>query len=100
MLQLGWKAGTEQYPPAELLECAILHEAADFDSRSVSDHFHPWSESGEACFAWTWLGAVAAKTSKIALGTGVTCPILRYHPRRYRSSHSHCVLSRANTSVH
>jgi coenzyme F420-dependent glucose-6-phosphate dehydrogenase len=80
MLQLGWKAGTEQYPPAELLEYAILAEAAGFDSISVSDHFHPWSESGEACFAWTWLGAVAAKTSKIALGTGVTCPILRYHP--------------------
>jgi len=80
MLQLGWKAGTEQYPPAELLEYAILAEEAGFDSIGVSDHFHPWSEKGEACFAWTWLGAVAAKTSKIALGTSVTCPILRYHP--------------------
>lgn len=80
MLQLGWKAGTEQYPPVELLEYAILAEETGFDSISVSDHFHPWSERGEACFAWTWLGAVAAKTSRIALGTGVTCPILRYHP--------------------
>jgi coenzyme F420-dependent glucose-6-phosphate dehydrogenase len=26
------------------------------------------------------LGAIAARTSRIALGTGVTCPILRYHP--------------------
>ena len=80
MLQLGWKAGTEQYAPVELLEYAIEAEQAGFDSISVSDHFHPWSESGEACFAWTWLGAAAASTSRIALGTGVTCPILRYHP--------------------
>ena len=80
MLLLGWKAGTEQYPPVELLEYAILAEEAGFDSISVSDHFHPWSERGEACFAWTWLGAVAARTSRIALGPGVTCPILRYHP--------------------
>src|SRR4029453_17830883 len=80
MLQLGWKSGTEQYPPAELLEYAILAEAAGFDSISASDHFHPWSEIGQACFVWSWLGAVAAKTSKISLGTGGTCPILRYHP--------------------
>jgi alkanesulfonate monooxygenase SsuD/methylene tetrahydromethanopterin reductase-like flavin-dependent oxidoreductase (luciferase family) len=80
MLQLGWKAGTEQYPPDELLDYAIAAEEAGFDSIDVSDHFHPWSERGQACFVWSWLGAVAAKTSKITLGTGVTCPILRYHP--------------------
>jgi coenzyme F420-dependent glucose-6-phosphate dehydrogenase len=80
MLQLGWKAGTEQYPPDELLDYAIAAEAAGFDSIDVSDHFHPWSEKGQACFVWSWLGAVATKTKKIAMGTGVTCPILRYHP--------------------
>jgi coenzyme F420-dependent glucose-6-phosphate dehydrogenase len=80
MLQLGWKAGTEQYPPDELLDYAIAAEKAGFDSIDASDHFHPWSERGEAGFVWTWLGAAAAKTSKITLGTGVTCPILRYHP--------------------
>ena len=79
-LQLGWKAGTEQYPPAELLDYAIAAELAGFDSIDVSDHFHPWSEKGQACFVWTWLGAVAARTKRIVLGTGVTCPILRYHP--------------------
>jgi coenzyme F420-dependent glucose-6-phosphate dehydrogenase len=80
MLHLGWKAGTEQYPPEELLGYAIAAEEAGFDSIDVSDHFHPWAEKGQACFVWTWLGAVAAKTSKITLGTGVTCPTLRYHP--------------------
>ena len=80
MVQLGWKAGTEQYPPDELLEYAIAAEEAGFDSIDVSDHFHPWAERGQACFVWSWLGAVAAKTKKITVGTGVTCPILRYHP--------------------
>ena len=80
MLKLGWKAGTEQYPPEELLEYATTAEKAGFDSIDASDHFHPWAEKGQACFVWSWLGAVAAKTNKIMMGTGVTCPTLRYHP--------------------
>jgi coenzyme F420-dependent glucose-6-phosphate dehydrogenase len=80
MAQFGWKAGTEQYPPAELLEYAIAAEQAGFDSIDASDHFHPWSEQGQACFVWSWLGAAAVRTERIVLGTGVTCPTLRYHP--------------------
>jgi coenzyme F420-dependent glucose-6-phosphate dehydrogenase len=30
--------------------------------------------------AWPWLGAALAKTTKIVIGTGVTAPIIRYHP--------------------
>jgi coenzyme F420-dependent glucose-6-phosphate dehydrogenase len=29
---------------------------------------------------WSWLGAAAVRTDRIVLGTGVTCPTLRYHP--------------------
>jgi len=82
MLQpkIGWKAGTEQFPPQDLLECAIAAEQSGFESIDVSDHFHPWSEAGQCGFTWTWLGAVAARTGTIRMGTGVTAPILRYHP--------------------
>lgn len=80
MLSLGWKAGPEQYPPTELLDYAVAAEQAGFDSLNVSDHFQPWSEAGQASFTWTWLGAAAARTSRIHMGTGLTCPILRYHP--------------------
>ena len=80
MVELGWKAGPEQYSPVELLDYAIGCQIAGFDSIDVSDHFQPWSEAGQACFTWTWLGAAAVKTSRIRLGTGLTCPILRYHP--------------------
>lgn len=80
MLKLGWKAGSEQYPPLDLLDYAVTAEQAGFDTIDASDHFNPWSEEGQACFTWTWFGALAVKTSHIQFGTGVTCPILRYHP--------------------
>ncbi|HEY3994049.1 MAG TPA: TIGR03557 family F420-dependent LLM class oxidoreductase [Ktedonobacteraceae bacterium] len=80
MVKIGWKAGAEQFTPTDLLEAAEQAEQKGFDFLDISDHFHPWSEEGQAVFCWTWLGAVAARTRKIGLGTGVTCPILRYHP--------------------
>jgi coenzyme F420-dependent glucose-6-phosphate dehydrogenase len=80
MITLGWKAGSEQYPPNDLLEYAVSAEKAGFDALEVSDHFHPWDPRGQAAFSWTWLGAAAVKTQSIRLGSGITCPILRYHP--------------------
>ena len=80
MIKFGWKAGAEQYPPSALLDYAVIAEQAGFDLLDVSDHFHPWSEAGQASFAWTWLGAAAARTNRITLGPGLTAPILRYHP--------------------
>lgn len=80
MLQLGWKAGPEQFQPTELLDYAVKAEQAGFDLIDVSDHFNPWSEAGQATFTWTWLGAAATRTNRIHLGPCVTCPILRYHP--------------------
>ncbi len=80
MALFGWKASPEQYTPAELLDCAVAAEQAGYGAIDVSDHFHPWSEEGQSCFTWTWLGAAAVKTSKMRLGTGLTCPIIRYHP--------------------
>ena len=35
MLQLGWKVGTEQYPPDELLDYAIAAEEAGFDRQKA-----------------------------------------------------------------
>lgn len=80
MVQLGWKAGPEQYPPVELAKYAVTADEAGFDLLDASDHFHPWSPEGQAGFTWTWFGAVAVQTKRITLTSGVTCPILRYHP--------------------
>ncbi|AKB77839.1 5,10-methylenetetrahydromethanopterin reductase [Methanosarcina horonobensis HB-1 = JCM 15518] len=80
MLKIGYKIAPEQFPPSELLQQVIAAEQAGFESIDASDHFHPWSEEGQACFVWSWLGAAAARTNTIELGTGLTCPILRYNP--------------------
>jgi coenzyme F420-dependent glucose-6-phosphate dehydrogenase len=80
MLKVGYKIAPEQFPPSELLQQVIAAEKAGFETIDASDHFHPWSEDGQACFIWSWLGAAAASTHSIELGTGLTCPILRYNP--------------------
>jgi G6PDH family F420-dependent oxidoreductase len=47
----------------------------------TSDHYMPWWNTGASGgAAWPWLGAALAKTQDISIGTGVTAPILRYHP--------------------
>jgi coenzyme F420-dependent glucose-6-phosphate dehydrogenase len=80
MVQFGWKAGPEQYPPVELAQYAVAADQAGYDLLDASDHFNPWSEEGQASFTWTWMGAVAVQTKRIVLSTGVTCPLFRYHP--------------------
>src|SRR4029453_14217196 len=66
---------------SELLEHAVNAERAGFEFVTVSDHFHPWTSSqGHSPFAWTTVGAIGARTERIEIGTGVTCPLIRYHP--------------------
>ncbi|WP_454882431.1 TIGR03557 family F420-dependent LLM class oxidoreductase [Sphingomonas oryzagri] len=81
MVQFGYKLMTEEHGPAALIENTQRAEAAGFDFVSISDHFHPWLESqGHAPFAWSVLGGIAQATSRIGIATGLTCPIIRYHP--------------------
>jgi coenzyme F420-dependent glucose-6-phosphate dehydrogenase len=81
MLRFGYKASSEQFGPRELLEFACLAEQAGFDSVFISDHFQPWRHTdGHAPFAFSWLGALGAKTSRIVMGTSVLTPTFRYHP--------------------
>ncbi|MEU4709538.1 TIGR03557 family F420-dependent LLM class oxidoreductase [Nocardia salmonicida] len=80
-MQLGFKLAAEAFGPKELVRQAVRAEAAGFDFVEMSDHFHPWLDNqGHSPFAWTVLGTIAARTEQIGLATGVTCPIIRYHP--------------------
>ncbi|WP_214406846.1 TIGR03557 family F420-dependent LLM class oxidoreductase [Pseudonocardia lacus] len=80
-MQIGYKLAAEAFGPQELVRQAVLAERAGFDFVEISDHYHPWLDvQGHSPFAWTVLGAIAAKTERIELATGVTCPTVRYHP--------------------
>jgi coenzyme F420-dependent glucose-6-phosphate dehydrogenase len=81
MLTLGYKASAEQFGPRELLDFAIQAEQTGFDSVFVSDHYQPWRHTdGHAPNCLAWLGALAARTERIAIGTSVLTPTFRYHP--------------------
>ncbi|MGW0432872.1 TIGR03557 family F420-dependent LLM class oxidoreductase [Micromonospora sp. NPDC003197] len=80
-MQIGYKLAAEAFGPAELIRQAVRAEQAGFDFVEMSDHYHPWLDvQGHSPFAWTALGAIAARTDRIGLATGVTCPTVRYHP--------------------
>jgi G6PDH family F420-dependent oxidoreductase len=81
MQALGFSLSCELYAPRQLVDLARRVEQAGFDFALISDHYHPWvSAQGQAPFVWTVLGAIAEATSRLRVGTGVTCPLMRTHP--------------------
>lgn len=80
-MKFAWLCSHESYQPEDLVNQAVAAEEAGFDAVLGSDHFHPWvDDTSAAGFVWSWLGAVAARTSDVLLGTAVTCPLFHYHP--------------------
>ena len=80
-MKFAWLCSHESYQPEDLVLQAIAAEEAGFDVVLGSDHFHPWvDDTSAAGFVWSWLGAVAARTENVQLGTSVTCPLFHYHP--------------------
>jgi len=81
MIELGYALLSEEFSPAELISFAQTAEAVGFDFAMISDHFHPWTESQpHSPFAWTVIGAISQAIKRLRLGTGVTCPSMRYSP--------------------
>jgi coenzyme F420-dependent glucose-6-phosphate dehydrogenase len=80
-IRIGYKASAEQFGPRELLEFGVEAERAGLDVVAVSDHFQPWRHAeGHAPNALVWLGALAQATERVAMGTSVLTPTLRYNP--------------------
>ena len=81
MATFGYTLMCEQTGPKDLIRYGEQAEKAGFDFTVISDHFHPWlDEQGQSPFAWSVLGALASRTSRMPLMTMVTCPTVRYHP--------------------
>lgn len=80
-IELGYSLSSEENTPNDLVRAAQRAEAVGFPFALISDHYHPWvDQQGQSPFAWSVLGAIAHTTQTIRLGTGVTCPLVRYHP--------------------
>jgi coenzyme F420-dependent glucose-6-phosphate dehydrogenase len=81
MVRISIQAAHEQTNPLDLLNDVIKMDKKGIEKCWSSDHYMPWWHTGSSGgAAWPWIGAALAKTSKIIVGTGVTPPILRYHP--------------------
>ena len=81
MIEIGYKLSAEEFGAPELAALAARAEQAGLTFALLSDHFHPWTaRQGQSPFAWSALGAISQTTSRIVVGTAVTCPTIRVHP--------------------
>ena len=81
MTRISIQAAHERVNPKDLLSDVIAMDEKGIQRCWTSDHYMPWWDSGASGgAAWPWLGAALARTRNIVIGTGVTAPILRYHP--------------------
>jgi alkanesulfonate monooxygenase SsuD/methylene tetrahydromethanopterin reductase-like flavin-dependent oxidoreductase (luciferase family) len=68
----------QTYPWSEMVNWALLVESLGFDSFWIADHYASPVDPAMNWFeCWTLLAALAARTSRIRLGTGVTHVVYR-----------------------
>lgn len=78
---VGFVLSHEQFSTSQLVDQAHAAEQAGFCYLWASDHLQPWQDNeGHSMFPWITLALVGQRTNHIPFGTGVTCPIYRYHP--------------------
>ena len=81
MVEIGYALSSEEHSPNDLIHNAKRAEEIGFSFALISDHYHPWiDKQGHSPFVWSVLGGIAHATDKMRLGTGVTCPTIRFHP--------------------
>jgi coenzyme F420-dependent glucose-6-phosphate dehydrogenase len=80
-VEIGYWLSSEEHTPHALVRHAAAAEGAGFRHALVSDHYAPWSPAqGESGFVWSVLGAIAANTRNLRVGTGVSAAVHRMHP--------------------
>ena len=80
-MRIGYAISSEEHRPLDIVRHAQLAEQAGIEFALISDHFHPWTDrQGQSAFVWSTIGAIAASTERLRVGTGVTCPLIRMHP--------------------
>jgi coenzyme F420-dependent glucose-6-phosphate dehydrogenase len=80
-VEIGYQLSSEEHPPLDLVRNARRAEAVGFTFGTISDHFHPWiDQQGQSPFVWSVIGAISQVTTRLEVGTWVTCPTIRIHP--------------------
>jgi F420-dependent hydroxymycolic acid dehydrogenase len=78
---VGFMLAHEQFSVPQLIELGIAAEQASFDLLANSDHLQPWqTNEGHSGAAWATIAALSQRTSRVWMGTTVTCPTFRYNP--------------------
>ena len=81
MTEIGYARSSEEHPGSALVANARAAEEGGFSFIGISDHYHPWLTSqGHSPFVWSVLGGIAATTTRVRVGVGVSCPLMRIHP--------------------
>ena len=89
-MKIGYKLVAEAFDPQELIRQAVRAEEAGFDFVEISDHYHPWLDvQGHSPFAWTVLGAIAAKTERDRAGHRRDLPDRALPPGDHRAGRGH-----------
>ena len=56
-MKWGYTCSSEEFEASDLARLAVQAEDAGFEFVTVSDHFHPWTDSqGHSPFAWSTVG--------------------------------------------
>ena len=79
-IKIGYFAVTDAWTPTECLQQAVAAEKLGFDSLWVEDHLIAMPGGTECNFAWTVMSSALQATRQVPFYTGVTAPIMRYHP--------------------
>ncbi len=91
MIELGYALSSEEHAPNDLVRFARRAEEVGFTFAMISDHYHPWiDKQGHSPFVWSVIGGISQVTGRIRVGTGVTCPTMRYHPALVAQSAATC----------
>ena len=70
-MEIGYALSSEEHAPLDLVRNATRAEEAGFAFSLISDHYHPWIDrQGQNPFVWSVIGAIAASSPSIRLGTG------------------------------
>jgi alkanesulfonate monooxygenase SsuD/methylene tetrahydromethanopterin reductase-like flavin-dependent oxidoreductase (luciferase family) len=78
--KIGYFSITDTWTPAGCLQQSIAAEKIGFDSLWVEDHLIAMPGGTQCNFAWTVMSSALQATKRVPFITGVTAPIMRYHP--------------------